>query len=57
MGYDIVELRASGRVSRHNSEQDAHDNEAWNSFVQEVKMLADTPEYETISIYVSGWQL
>lgn len=55
MGREAVTMQASARVSRHNSEQDALDGEAWNNFVNDVRMLAG--QYETrdgLDIMVSG---
>lgn len=58
MGYEFVEMCAAAIVSRHNSERDAHDVQAWNRFVRDVRDLAASDYYrERISIDVVGGDL
>lgn len=40
MGREIVELRATAAVSKHNSSQDDKDAVDWDLFVARVKRLA-----------------
>lgn len=53
MGYEVVNMEATTRVSRHNDECDAIEGSAWNAFVRDVRALAEhyAPALE---IHVSG---
>ena len=46
MGYETVEVRVVGRVSRHNSPQDTRDIKVWNAFVDDVRDLAADADLE-----------
>lgn len=51
MGYDIVKFTITGRVSRHNSEQDYIDDHEWENLVLSIQEIIDNdPEYSRIVI-------
>lgn len=56
MGYEVVETRIVGRVSRHNSPRDTRDIKQWNEFIDAVRDLA--AQYPEIELdVVTGWPL
>lgn len=53
MGYELLSARVSGRVSRHNSEQDGRDITRWNEVVEKLRALE--AEYDDIDLMVSAY--
>lgn len=54
MGRDVVKLKITATLSRHNSEDDIIDNELWEEIKNEIRCLLETPEYERISPMLFG---
>lgn len=54
MGKETVSLYVGATLSRHNSEQDKKDDEAWEHFIQRVRHLAALPMYKDLSIDVDA---
>lgn len=58
MGRETLVLVARMRVSRHNSPEDDQDNVMWNTFVSEVRELAEDAGIEVDAEYqaIEGWE-
>lgn len=54
MGRKAVDLTITARLSSHNDEQDDEDRRHWEEFAQQVRALAERPEYRDIEIMVSA---
>lgn len=52
MGRDTKKLEVTGTVSRHNSDEDRRDDALWDSFVQEVNVLALEERFEPLGLMV-----
>ncbi len=48
MGRQWVELRITGSVSRHNSEQDLRDDALWDELIASVRAIVEDPKFEGI---------
>lgn len=50
MGREVVRTEITATVSRHNSEQDRLDDEAWEQFQEELDRLIESYEWSRIGI-------
>lgn len=50
MGRELVRTEITATVSRHNSEQDRLDNEAWERFQEELDALIEKYEWSELGI-------
>lgn len=50
MGRKTAEIRVTFTVSNHNDEQDALDQDAWQRFIERVRLLAGEPSFEQLTI-------
>lgn len=50
MGWDSVRWSVSGRVSRHNLENDDIDNALWDEVVKRLEEVRDDPKFERLGL-------
>lgn len=49
MGSDIVQVTVMAHISRHNSEQDVADDEAWEELRRRLELLCRETEFRRIN--------
>lgn len=55
MGYDTRKIKIIGRVSRHNSEQDAIDDQLWDDLREVIdSLIFCNPEFKRVVSIVDG---
>jgi hypothetical protein len=47
-----MEIRVSGSLSSHNSEQDEVDRRLWEEMRKKIKEIADEPQYDHLIVEV-----
>lgn len=52
MGWDKVELRIMGRVSRHNSQQDKDDDSDWEELRHRIELIIREHRYDRLELDV-----
>ena len=50
MGYEHVEFKVVGSVSRHNSEKDKKHDELWQEVIKRVEEIMEDPKYSEIQL-------
>ena len=53
MGNDSISWEVHGRLSRHNSPRDNHDNDLWDKMTAELAAICDKPEYASVMMFHS----
>ena len=56
MGRTSAHWTVHASLSRHNSEQDVADNEAWIRLTDELRAICDKPEYADLISFHDGDQ-
>lgn len=52
MGFNVVSLEVSARLSSHNNERDERDGELWTELRRKIEALTQEPRYADISASV-----